>query len=248
MVTHGALPDSLVLRTTDGRLLVRSAAVLESLRLAGGLARGLAAIAGLCPPGSPIASTTPWPARAAAGSPRPRPPVPPWARRRSGSVVTSALAPWSPASCAVAAGPPASAARARRLASGDRPRSGVLGTLDASRTTIVASSSQGRPSPQANAASKSRSRMACAGRSCSSRTIARTRSTPKNSPALSRRSRMPSVSISSTSPGWTFAKPRRKCASGSGPITVPPMRQLHLAGLPGLRAPGRRGWAAGGPR
>ena len=44
------LPDSLVLRTADGRLLVRSAAVLESLRRASGFARGLAAIAGLVPP------------------------------------------------------------------------------------------------------------------------------------------------------------------------------------------------------
>jgi predicted DCC family thiol-disulfide oxidoreductase YuxK len=48
---RAGLPDSLVLRTTDGRLLVRSAAVLESLRRAGGLARGLAAIAGAAPPG-----------------------------------------------------------------------------------------------------------------------------------------------------------------------------------------------------
>lgn len=45
------LPDSLVLRTADGRLLVRSAAVLESLRQAGGPARGLAAIAGTVPSG-----------------------------------------------------------------------------------------------------------------------------------------------------------------------------------------------------
>jgi predicted DCC family thiol-disulfide oxidoreductase YuxK len=45
------LPDSLVLRTADGCLRVRSAAVLESLRRAGGFARGLAAIAGLVPPG-----------------------------------------------------------------------------------------------------------------------------------------------------------------------------------------------------
>jgi predicted DCC family thiol-disulfide oxidoreductase YuxK len=45
------LPDSLLLRTADGRLLVRSAAVLESLRRTGGLARGLAAIAGTVPPG-----------------------------------------------------------------------------------------------------------------------------------------------------------------------------------------------------
>jgi predicted DCC family thiol-disulfide oxidoreductase YuxK len=44
------LPDSLVLRTADGRLLVRSAAVLECLRRAGGFARGLAAIAGLVRP------------------------------------------------------------------------------------------------------------------------------------------------------------------------------------------------------
>jgi predicted DCC family thiol-disulfide oxidoreductase YuxK len=44
------LPDSLVLRTADGRLLLRSAAVLESLRRASGFARGLAAIAGLVPP------------------------------------------------------------------------------------------------------------------------------------------------------------------------------------------------------
>jgi predicted DCC family thiol-disulfide oxidoreductase YuxK len=47
---HRTLPDSLVLRTADGRLLVRSAAVLESLRRAGGIARRLAAIAGLVPP------------------------------------------------------------------------------------------------------------------------------------------------------------------------------------------------------
>jgi predicted DCC family thiol-disulfide oxidoreductase YuxK len=45
------LPDSLVLRTADGRLLVKSAAVLESLRRARGVARGLAAIAGLVPSG-----------------------------------------------------------------------------------------------------------------------------------------------------------------------------------------------------
>jgi predicted DCC family thiol-disulfide oxidoreductase YuxK len=46
-----ALPDSLVLRTADGRLLVRSAAVLESLRRVGGVWRGLAAIGGTVPPG-----------------------------------------------------------------------------------------------------------------------------------------------------------------------------------------------------
>ena len=39
---RAALPDSLVLRTADGRLLVRSAAVLEGLRLAGGAGRALA--------------------------------------------------------------------------------------------------------------------------------------------------------------------------------------------------------------
>jgi predicted DCC family thiol-disulfide oxidoreductase YuxK len=44
-----ALPDSLVLRTTDGRLLVRSAAVLECLRLVGGPAKGLAGLARVVP-------------------------------------------------------------------------------------------------------------------------------------------------------------------------------------------------------
>ena len=44
-----ALPDSLVLRRTDGRLLVRSAAVLESLRQVGGVGRGLAAVASAVP-------------------------------------------------------------------------------------------------------------------------------------------------------------------------------------------------------
>jgi predicted DCC family thiol-disulfide oxidoreductase YuxK len=48
-VERGALPDSLVLRTADGHLLVRSAAVLESLRLVGGPARGLAAAARVVP-------------------------------------------------------------------------------------------------------------------------------------------------------------------------------------------------------
>jgi len=46
---RAALPDSLVLRTADGRLRVRSAAVLESLRLVGGPARGLAATARVVP-------------------------------------------------------------------------------------------------------------------------------------------------------------------------------------------------------
>jgi predicted DCC family thiol-disulfide oxidoreductase YuxK len=46
---RAARPDSLVLRTADGRLLVRSAAVLESLRLLGGPARWLAAAARVVP-------------------------------------------------------------------------------------------------------------------------------------------------------------------------------------------------------
>jgi predicted DCC family thiol-disulfide oxidoreductase YuxK len=43
------LPDSLVLRTTDGRLLVRSAALLECLRLIGGPAKALAGLARFVP-------------------------------------------------------------------------------------------------------------------------------------------------------------------------------------------------------
>jgi predicted DCC family thiol-disulfide oxidoreductase YuxK len=46
---RAALPDSLVLRTADGRLLTRSAAVLGSLRLVGGKAKGLAALARVVP-------------------------------------------------------------------------------------------------------------------------------------------------------------------------------------------------------
>ena len=46
---RAALPDSLVLRTAEGRLLVRSEAVVESLRRAGGVGPGLAAVAGLLP-------------------------------------------------------------------------------------------------------------------------------------------------------------------------------------------------------
>ena len=46
---RAALPDSLVLRAADGRLRVRSAAVLESLRLVGGPAKGLATIARVVP-------------------------------------------------------------------------------------------------------------------------------------------------------------------------------------------------------
>jgi predicted DCC family thiol-disulfide oxidoreductase YuxK len=44
-----ALPDSLVLRTPDARLLVRSAAILESLRLTGGAGRALAAALRIVP-------------------------------------------------------------------------------------------------------------------------------------------------------------------------------------------------------
>jgi predicted DCC family thiol-disulfide oxidoreductase YuxK len=44
-----ALPDSLVLRTARGRLLLRSAAVVEGLRRTGGLGRVLAAAAGVVP-------------------------------------------------------------------------------------------------------------------------------------------------------------------------------------------------------
>jgi len=43
------LPDSLVLCTADGGLLVRAAAVRESLRLAQGVGRLLAALLGLVP-------------------------------------------------------------------------------------------------------------------------------------------------------------------------------------------------------
>ena len=46
---RAALPDSLVLRTADGRLLVRSAAVLGSLRLLGGCGKALAGIARVVP-------------------------------------------------------------------------------------------------------------------------------------------------------------------------------------------------------
>jgi predicted DCC family thiol-disulfide oxidoreductase YuxK len=44
------LPDSLVLLTADARLLVRSGAVVESLRRTGGVGRALASVAGLLPP------------------------------------------------------------------------------------------------------------------------------------------------------------------------------------------------------
>jgi predicted DCC family thiol-disulfide oxidoreductase YuxK len=46
---RGALPDSLVLRAPDGRLQVRSRAVLGSLRLAGGPWLAVAAALGLVP-------------------------------------------------------------------------------------------------------------------------------------------------------------------------------------------------------
>ena len=46
---RGALPDSLVLRTPDGRLRVRSSAVVESLRGIGGPWPAVAAALGLVP-------------------------------------------------------------------------------------------------------------------------------------------------------------------------------------------------------
>jgi predicted DCC family thiol-disulfide oxidoreductase YuxK len=46
---RAALPDSLVLRTAEGRLLVRSAAAVESLRRAGGVGPAMAAVAALLP-------------------------------------------------------------------------------------------------------------------------------------------------------------------------------------------------------
>jgi predicted DCC family thiol-disulfide oxidoreductase YuxK len=46
---RAGLPDSLVLRTAEGSLRVKSAAVLESLRCLGGASKLLAAIAGLVP-------------------------------------------------------------------------------------------------------------------------------------------------------------------------------------------------------
>jgi predicted DCC family thiol-disulfide oxidoreductase YuxK len=46
---RAGLPDSLILRTADGRLLVRSAAVLECLRRVGGGWRALAILAGVVP-------------------------------------------------------------------------------------------------------------------------------------------------------------------------------------------------------
>jgi predicted DCC family thiol-disulfide oxidoreductase YuxK len=46
---RAALPDSLVLLTADGQRLVKSAAVLEGLRLAGGAGRPLAAILRVVP-------------------------------------------------------------------------------------------------------------------------------------------------------------------------------------------------------
>ena len=46
---RGTLPDSLVLRTADGRLRVRSAAVLESLRRIGGPWALAAALGALVP-------------------------------------------------------------------------------------------------------------------------------------------------------------------------------------------------------
>lgn len=48
---RAALPDSLVLRTAEGRLLLRSAALIESLRRVGHPWRALAAVAGVVPTG-----------------------------------------------------------------------------------------------------------------------------------------------------------------------------------------------------
>jgi predicted DCC family thiol-disulfide oxidoreductase YuxK len=46
---RAALPDSLVLRTAEGRRRVRSEAVVESLRRAGGVGPALAAVVALLP-------------------------------------------------------------------------------------------------------------------------------------------------------------------------------------------------------
>jgi predicted DCC family thiol-disulfide oxidoreductase YuxK len=46
---RAGLPDSLVLRTAEGRLLVRSEAVVESLRRTGGVGTALAVVAALLP-------------------------------------------------------------------------------------------------------------------------------------------------------------------------------------------------------
>ena len=46
---RAGLPDSLVLRTADGRLLVRSGAVVESLRRTSGLGTALAVVVALLP-------------------------------------------------------------------------------------------------------------------------------------------------------------------------------------------------------
>jgi predicted DCC family thiol-disulfide oxidoreductase YuxK len=46
---RASLPDSLVLQTVDGRRLVRSEAVLESLRLVGGTWAALGAVGRLLP-------------------------------------------------------------------------------------------------------------------------------------------------------------------------------------------------------
>lgn len=46
---RASLPDSLVLRTADGRCLVKSAAVLAGLRLAGGAGRAVAGMLRVVP-------------------------------------------------------------------------------------------------------------------------------------------------------------------------------------------------------
>jgi predicted DCC family thiol-disulfide oxidoreductase YuxK len=48
---RAAMPDSLVLHTTDGRLLLRSQAVAQALRIAGGAGAGLALFASALPRG-----------------------------------------------------------------------------------------------------------------------------------------------------------------------------------------------------
>ena len=93
-------------------------------------------------------------------------------------------------------------------------------------TTIVASSSQGPPSPNAAAASNTASRIAEADRI--RRTAASTPACPKDSPSGPRRSRIPSVVSTRTSPISMYAMPRWKRASGNGPITVPPITSSRM--------------------
>ena len=204
---RAALPDSLVLRTADGRLLVRSAAVLESLCLVGGPAKWLAVAARVVP--RPLADRLYDGVRAACAGASSRPPA---------------------GACPAGPGRPPRALPCpdRRL----RRRASFRFT-----TTIVASSSQGRPSPQARAASKSRSRMAWAGWACLSRTIARTRSRPKNSSGL--------VAALEDAVGQHQQHLARVHAREAAPEARlgqradhgPTDAELHLGRLPGLRLP-----------